>query len=246
MGKNLEICLNADDHINLANNVKTAFNAGASRIELCGAMHLAGLSPTTGEIETAAKAMPSNGELLVMVRPIADHFNVDAALLKTMTSQITRAAQLGATGVVFGAIAGNELDVAATSTLVECAKHYQLASTFHRAFDCIADSRNALHILSELGVDRILTNGTPWTDNKDVMQGLNQLKSIIADAKGQIEIVIGGGVTTNNAPILWQLGSENLISLHAYSGVLNRDGLVDPLLINSILQKSTYEQTKHD
>ena len=50
MGKNLEVCLNADDHINIANNVKTAFRAGARRIELCGAMHLAGLSPAAGEI----------------------------------------------------------------------------------------------------------------------------------------------------------------------------------------------------
>ena len=44
MGKNLEICLNADDHINLANNVKTAFKAGASRIELCGAMYFVEVS----------------------------------------------------------------------------------------------------------------------------------------------------------------------------------------------------------
>ncbi|MBE0458356.1 copper homeostasis protein CutC [Pseudoalteromonas sp. KG3] len=246
MGKNLEICLNADDHINLINNVKTAFKAGASRIELCGAMHLAGLSPTPGEIETAAKALPSNGELLVMVRPIAEHFNVDAALLKTMTSQITRAAQLGATGVVFGAIANNELDVAATAKLVECAQRNQLATTFHRAFDCITNSRSAIKMLTNLGVDRILSNGTHWADNSNVMHGLKQLQSIIADANGQIEIVIGGGVTANNAHILWQLGSEHLISLHAYSGVLNSAGLVDPLLINAILQRSDNEQSKHD
>lgn len=246
MGKNLEICLNADDHINLANNVKTAFRAGARRIELCAAMHLDGLSPAAAEIEITAKALPANGELLVMVRPIADHFNVDAALLKTMTSEIARAAQLGATGVVFGAIAGNQLDVAATSTLIQCAKHYQLATTFHRAFDCIADRRSAIRILSELGVDRILTNGTPWTDNKNVMQGIEQLKCIIAGAKGQIEIVIGGGVTPQNAHILWQLGSEDTLSLHTYSSVLNSDSLVDPVLINSILQKSHNEQTKHD
>ena len=44
MGKNLEICLNADDHINLINNVKTAFKAGASRIELCGAMYFVEVS----------------------------------------------------------------------------------------------------------------------------------------------------------------------------------------------------------
>lgn len=246
MGKNLEICLNADDHINLANNVKTAFNAGASRIELCAAMHLAGLSPTADEIKIAAKARPSNGELLVMIRPVPNQFNVDFSLLKTMISQIAHAAQFGATGVVFGAIAGNELDVAATTKLVECAKSYKLTTTFHRAFDCIADSRNAIHILTSLGVNRILTNGTRWTENKDVMQGLEQLKSIIADAKGQVEIVIGGGVTTNNANILWQLGSEDLISLHAYSGILSNNGLVDPMLINSILQKNHNERSKHD
>ncbi|MDQ9090033.1 copper homeostasis protein CutC [Pseudoalteromonas haloplanktis] len=246
MGKNLEICLNADDHINLVNNVKTAFKAGASRIELCGAMHLAGLSPTVEEIESAVSALHANGELLVMVRPVANQFNVDAALLKTMTNQISRAAKLGATGVVFGAIEGNKLDITVTTELVECAKHYQLTTTFHRAFDCIDDSRSAINTLTELGVNRILTNGTRWGENRNISQGLDRLQRIIANAKGHIEIVIGGGVTAQNAHSLWQLGNENVISLHAYSGVLNSCGLVDPSLINSILQTSINEQTSHD
>ncbi|NMM39720.1 copper homeostasis protein CutC [Pseudoalteromonas arctica] len=246
MGKNLEICLNADDHIQLADNVKTAFTAGASRIELCSTMQLEGLTPSATAMTIAAHAMPSQGELLIMIRPVANQFIVDATILKLMLTQIAHAAHAGATGVVFGALNANDVDIAATTALIACAHKYNLVTTFHRAFDCIEDSEKAIALLTELGVDRILTNGTKWTDNKGVMQGLNHLQTIINHANDHIEIVIGGGVTIDNASTLWQLTNNNLVSLHAYSSVHNKDGCVDPLLINAILNQRTNKQAKND
>ena len=246
MRKNLEVCLNADSHIQLADNVKTAFTAGASRIELCSTMQLEGLTPSATAMTIAAHAMPSEGELLIMIRPVANQFIVDATILKLMLTQIAHAAHAGATGVVFGALNANDVDIAATTALIACAHKYNLATTFHRAFDCIEDSEQAIGLLTELGIDRILTNGTKWTDDKGVMQGLNHIQTIISHANDHIEIVIGGGVTTDNASTLWQLANNNLVSLHAYSGVHNKDGWMDPLLINAILNQRTNEQAKND
>lgn len=245
MGKKLEICLNSDNETHLTDNVKNAFIAGASRIELCSSMHQDGLTPSDSAISNCAKIIPSNGELLIMIRPIANDFSVDAPLLRKMLNQIEKAAELGANGVVFGAIKEAEIDVSATRILVSTAQKYNLKTTFHRAFDCIAEPLNSLSTLIDLGVDRVLTNGTHYTDMQDILHGVESLQCMINSANNQIEVVIGGGVNPQNASVLWPLCSGKLASLHAYSAVLNAQGSVTPELINQLLNPS-FEQLIYD
>ncbi len=235
MGKNLEICINTDNPTHLLKNVENAFIAGASRIELCSSMHQDGLTPPDSAISMCAKLIPSNGELLVMIRPIENDFSVDTALLRKMLNQIEQAAELGANGVVFGAIKESEIDVAATRILASTAQKNNLKTTFHRAFDCIAEPLNSLSTLIDLGVDRVLTNGTHYTHKQSFLQDIEPLQHIIDSANNQIEVVIGGGVSSINARVLWPLCSGKLTSLHAYSAVLNDQGRVIPQYISQLL-----------
>lgn len=245
MGKKLEICINSDNETYLLENVKNAFIAGASRIELCSSMHLDGLTPPGSAISSCVKLIPNNGELLVMIRPIANHFSVDAALLNKMVNQIEKAAELGANGVVFGTIKQGEIDDVATRILTSTAQKNNLKTTFHRAFDCIAEPLKALSTLIDLGVDRILTNGTQYTDKQNILHGVESLQHIINSANNQVEVVIGGGVTSKNASVLWPLCEGSSGSLHAYSAALNDQGSVMPKLISQLLNPPN-EQLTYD
>lgn len=244
-GKNLEICLNSDNLLTLPINLNSAFIAGANRVELCSSMHLDGLSPDSTAIKLCAQQIPAHGELLVMIRPVANTFVANNKILNKMIREITRAADLGATGVVFGAISKSEIDINTTQKLVLCAQKNGLKTTFHRAFDCINDKQQAIKQLIDLGIDRVLTNGNHWNANQPILHNLYQLEQLIEEAQNQIEIVIGGGVTTKNAGKLWQLADGNLVSLHTHSGVLNNKGYINPLLISEILD-TTEKQALND
>jgi len=86
-----------------------------------------------------------------------------------------------------------------TRSLVATAKQHGLMVTFHRAFDTLTNPLSALEKLISLGVDRILTAGTPWQSGQSAVDGLNQLNTYLAHSANQIEIVMGGGVTLENA-----------------------------------------------
>ena len=245
IGKNLEICINSDNLISLPINLNSAFIGGAKRVELCSAMHLDGLTPESTAIKMCAQQIPAHGELLVMIRPAANKFTVNKTLLNTMISQIISAADLGATGVVFGAICGSEVDINATQQLVSCAQKHGLKTTFHRAFDCISNKQQAIKQLIDLGIDRVLTNGNHWSENQPILHNIFQLEQLIEQAQNNIEVVIGGGVTAQNAAKLWQLADGNLVSLHTHSGVLNGKGFINPLLISKILD-NTEKQALND
>ena len=88
-------------------------------------------------------------------------------------------------------------------------------------------------------------NGNHWNANQPILHNLYQLEQLIEEAQNQIEIVIGGGVTTKNAGKLWQLADGNLVSLHTHSGVLNSKGYINPLLISEILD-TTEKQALND
>lgn len=238
-GKILEVCLNESDLKQLANNVFTACNLGANRFELCSNLHLGGLTPSISAIECALKSLTRNTELLVMIRPEAGNFTVRTECHKLMEKQIKLAANLGAHGVVLGAVKQGKLDLNVTRSLVATAKQHGLMVTFHRAFDTLTNPLCALDTLISLGVDRILTSGTPWRSGQSAVDGLNQLNTYLAQSANQIEIVMGGGVTLENAEAFWQLirnHSANA-SVHVHSCVHNAQGAINAEAIYKLLSK---------
>ena len=67
-------------------------------------------------------------------------------------------------------------------------------AVFHRAIDVVPDWREALDILAELGVTRVLTSGQA----PDVSQAADTIREMIAYAAGRIQILPGAGITARN------------------------------------------------
>jgi len=233
----IEICLNSDDLTTLKKNVTTAYQSGADRIELCSAMEHDGLTPSFEAIKITRQAFEDRKGLLVMIRPRSGDFCYSSNEISIMAEQISQAKEAGADGVAFGCLTkDHHLDLSALSTLIKQANSLDLEITFHRAFDALVDTNDALTQLIELGIQRVLTSGLKWGDTGTAVDGIEQLKQTLKDAKGQVEIVIGGRVSPDNALVIKQALSIYSInfSLHSYSGVLI-DSIVQESLIKDLL-----------
>ncbi len=236
--KILEVCINADNLVALHQNISTACEYGAKRIELCANMHLGGTTPNEQTTKAVRELMPNNTELLVMIRPHANSFVMSDEDITIMAKQIESAASVGATGVVLGTLTSAQIiDTCALSHLLAIARTHNQKVTFHRAFDACCNQLTALNTLIELGVERVLTSGTPWQSDLDACLGVENIKAWMRCAQGNIEFVIGGGVSPSNAAQLWQLKTETQLplSLHSYSGVLDYTGRISHSAIEAIL-----------
>ena len=149
------------------------------------------------------------------------------------------AANAGVHGVVFGAVKHGKLDLEVTRSLVATAKQHGLMVTFHRAFDTLTNPLSALDKLISLGVDRVLTAGTPWQSGQSAVDGYKLLNTYLAHCANQIEIVMGGGVTLENAEALWQLIENHSAhaSVHVHSCVHNENGAINAEAIKKLLSK---------
>lgn len=226
---NVEVCINSDSKQSVHESVNAALKGGASTIELCGAMHLDGLTPNMQQIIDARKAFIDKPGLMVMIRPRAGNFCYSNHEINLMCEQIKMSADVGADGIVLGTLFNNNtLAIDSLNKLLDIANKYKLISTFHRAFDATPNPLETLDLLIELKVNRILTSGTGWGQNKTALDGVDRLSQIINKSNGQIEIVIGGGVNNNNVDaILKQLPLlNNKISVHSYSGA-QKNGYTD-------------------
>ncbi|MCB0732310.1 MAG: hypothetical protein KDC88_14900, partial [Ignavibacteriae bacterium] len=107
-----------------------------------------------------------------------------------------------------------------------------------RAFDSVSNRFKTLELLINNGVDRILTSGTDWQENKTAIQGITLLNQIIELANSNIEIVIGGGINNYNVNnILDQIPKlNNNISIHSYSGV-QENSFTKFELVKSLVKK---------
>jgi copper homeostasis protein len=220
----VEICLCSDDKQLLAENVAKVYQAGVARIELCSAMAQDGLTPDVEAVVIARQAFGQRPGLIVMIRPRAGDFVYSESEVALMLKQIEQVADAGANGVVFGALTSSSqsFDLAVLQRLITASRQYNLQVGIHRAFDAVLDRKLATEQLLALGVDRVLTSGSPWGSSLSAVSGIPTLLALISALNKKIEIVIAGGISVGNAKtILEQLPrSSSLLSLHAYSSVL--------------------------
>jgi copper homeostasis protein len=218
----VEVCINCDSEQTVFDSVSAAYLGGAATVELCSSMHLDGLTPTEENIRTARKAFQDRPGLMVMIRPRGGDFCYSQEEIERMHQQIQIAAKSNADGIVFGVLgeSTNDIAIGPLHQLVETSKEFNLKTTFHRAFDATPDPLESLEILINAGVDRILTSGTPWAEQKPATEGTANLQHLVEQANGRIELVVGGGVNAKNAGnILHGLHNKENISMHSYSGV---------------------------
>ena len=180
-----------------------ASRLGVDRVELCASPSDGGITPSMGTIQrvSAIKGI----DVSVMIRPRGGDFLYSDEEFDTMLADIAHARQCGATGVVFGTLtADGRVDVGRTRRLVEAAQGME--TTFHRAVDMTEDYEQAICDIIETGCTRILTSG----GYDKAIDGINEIRKAVGTAVQRIEIMIGSGVTSENALLLAGTGADAL------------------------------------
>lgn len=173
--------------------VRIADAAGATRVELCSGLSVGGLTPGAGLVDAAVRAA-GHTEVHVLIRPRPGDFRYSAEEVELMKTDIVRARELGADGVVIGVLdeAGN-VDAAANSELLGAAEGMEV--TFHRAFDVCTDPYAGFDRLLELGFTRLLTSGRQVS----VLDGAALIGRLVSLADGRIDVMACGGLRADNA-----------------------------------------------
>lgn len=181
----IEICANSYE------SALNAQNAGADRIELCAELAVGGITPSYGLLKKVKEDIfiPVH----VLVRPRSGNFTYSAEEVELMKQDILLCKELGFQGIVSGVLKEDHtVDPDRTRALIELAR--PLSFTFHRAFDWVPKPLEAVDILRNLGVDRILSSG----QEKTALEGLEVLKAIREKAAAALIIMPGGGINEEN------------------------------------------------
>lgn len=184
----LEVCVDSPQGLD------AALAGGADRVELCAALELGGLTPSSGLMARAARC---GRPVHAMIRSAPGGFRLSPADVEAMVEDIEAVRRAGLAGVVFGAsLADGRLDAGALALLRRIAG--DLDCTLHRAFDLVPDVAEAVEIAVDLGFHRILTSGGAVK----VADGLARLEATFAAAAGRIVVMPGSGVTVAVLPAL--------------------------------------------
>ena len=185
--------------------------AGARRIELCDNLTVGGTTPSYGVIQAAVEMAKSHDKtVMTMIRPRGGDFVYSDLEVSIMLEDIKKAREAGSQGLVYGLLTKeNELDKANLERLLVASQGLEVV--FHMAFDAIPKDKQfaALDWLAEHGVKRILTHG--GSASETIQEHFGWLKELVDYAGDRIEILPGGGITTENRnEIVEKLGVSQL------------------------------------
>jgi copper homeostasis protein len=228
----LEICIDCTELSAALASASAADEGGAQRIECCASMNEGGLSPDLEIMSEVVDAVGGKVDIVVMIRPRPGDFNFTRSERLSMLTQAESFVALGVDGIAFGSITGGKVDEALCEEMILFARTNGVKTTFHRAFDALSDPLDSIALLQDLGIDRILTSGTPWGSSLTAIEGLPSIQDYIEESPG-IEWVVGGGVGAANAPTILRAISGSKASLHAYSSVLE-NGRTSPAKVREL------------
>ncbi|MCA0130995.1 copper homeostasis protein CutC [Winogradskyella alexanderae] len=181
----LEICANSFQ------SAKNAQEAGAHRIELCQELSVGGLTPSYGLLRLVKEKL--HIPIHILIRPRSGNFIYTAEEFEQMQKDIALCRELNFDGIVSGILKKDKtIDIERTKALIDLAR--PLSFTFHRAFDEVMNPLIALKQLIELGVERVLTSG----QKSSAEQGIELLKHLKTQSKGEIIIMPGSGINASN------------------------------------------------
>jgi copper homeostasis protein len=213
MPRAVEICVT-----DLA-GARAASIGGADRLELCADLASGGITPSLGLMRLVVRSLSIATHILI--RPRGGDFVYDHDEVRIMLDDIASARDLGAAGVVIGALrTEGTIDVGTTTRLIEHAR--PLSVTFHKAFDLVRDRRAALEDLIRIGVDRVLTAGGPGA----ARDNLAALRSLTQHGAGRIVVMAGGSITESDLPGL--LDATRVEEIHVGSGVTGQAAEAGP------------------
>ena len=191
--------------------LEKAMQAGARRIELCDNLTVGGTTPSYGVIQAAVEMAKSyDTTVMTMIRPRGGDFVYSDLEVSIMLEDLKKAREAGSQGLVYGLLTKeNELDKANLERLLAASQGLEVV--FHMAFDAIPKDKQfaALDWLAEHGVKRILTHG--GSASETIQEHFGWLKELVDYAGNRIEILPGGGITTENRnEIVEKLGVNQL------------------------------------
>lgn len=203
----VERCMEVEVCAGDEQSVFAAFEGGATRVEICTALAMGGLTPPASVLDDT-RGLSGSLKRHVLVRPRAGDFLYSDREFEQMLADVDSRGVREADGVVFGILdADGNVDVARCRAIIErCAG---MSFTFHRAFDMVRDPFRALEDVISCGFDRILTSGCAPTAEK----GIPLLRRLREMAGDRIIIMAGGGVNASNAGRL--IRETGVCSLHA-------------------------------
>lgn len=179
-------------------DARAAACGGANRLELCRDLASGGLTPDLDVLREVVSA--TTLPVVAMLRCRPGNFLYSESELTGMEQEVRSLLEAGASGIVFGAVDDTGMPHLSAVRRIRAAMDAWSGDeaprtlVFHRAFDGVPDPVGALETLVNCGVDRVLTSGHP----NGVDAGLDQLRVLVAAARGRIEILPGGGVTGEN------------------------------------------------
>lgn len=165
--------------------------SGGNRIELVRALSEGGLTPSyeiTQGVINAVK-LPVN----VIIRPHSKSFFYKKSEIASMVGDIKKVKELGANGVVIGALdeKGN-IDKKVLETLIEAAAGMDI--TFHRAIDELKNPVEGIQLLANYKeIKTVLTSG----GKGELVDNISRINEMKANAK-HIDIMVGGGLNFEN------------------------------------------------
>jgi copper homeostasis protein len=191
-----------------------AQHAGAHRIELNTALELDGLSPTPGLL----MGVLENTQLPVisMVRPRSGDFCYSDAEWKILKEDASWMLDMGARGIAVGCLDENrQIDESRLDEIRELAHDREVV--FHLAFDEISDWKNAVDVLVQHQIDRLMTRGRMPT----ALAGAAQIRQVIEYAGNRIEVLPAGQIVSSNVKTIVEKTGCNQIHGSFSSGVEN-------------------------
>lgn len=222
----------------IATNVKDAIDAeryGADRIELVSGIAEGGLTPSYSTIKNVIKnvSIPVH----VMIRPHSRSFTYDQYDEEVILSDIKICNELGASGIVFGALTKEKyIDQDLLGKV--CKRTNGMNFTFHRAIDEAHDIIAALHLLKQYPeITHILTSGgmNSAIDGEEVIKQMNELSN-----QSHIKILAGSGLSIYNVAKFIQ--HTNVTEVHFGSGVRKNQSSIEK--IDSYMMEKLIEQLK--
>ena len=183
-----------------------AQTAGMYRIELCNDLSQGGITPSSGEIQTARNLLQIR--LHPIIRPRDGNFVYSDLEFEIMKKDISFCGRTGCNGVVFGILRSDgRVDVERNRELNELARGYGMETTFHRAIDESVNIYQALEDIIQCGCSRILTSGGKPT----APEGAVIIRKMIEIAGKRIVIMPGCGVTKENVlQLIQETGAKEI------------------------------------
>ncbi len=187
-----------------------ARTGGATRVELCSALEVGGITPSQGLVEAVLDAIGDTDAddgwqgVHVLVRPRPGGFRYSWEERDLLRREAEMVLEAGADGIVIGALTEHgDPDVDWIRQLAHLAAGYDATVTFHRAIDLTADPVAAIRALDGV-VDRVLTSGGA----QSAAAGAATLAEMVA-VDGP-DVLAGGGVTVDAIGMLAALGVEGV------------------------------------